>query len=106
MNTNTYWNGNGKYQALYDELAKLIPLAGEIPNLDKNLALDKLRQAGNAYYDLYDNGLDNLAKEFRQVFGFGGKWIAKQNFPDYQPLEDKVSEIILNAAKEQGIEVK
>lgn len=105
MKSKTYWGNKGKYQALANKLDELIPTQGSVCDPAKNKALEKFRKASNAYYDLYNNGLCNRASEFRKVFGFGGTWIAKQGFPYYQKLEDKLDEIILAAAKEQGIKI-
>lgn len=103
----TYWGGKGKHQALYEEVNKLIPDAGEVPNPRKNRALEKMRRAANCYYDLFNNGLCNRASEFRQVFGFGGTSIAEGRFKATDPkmimLEQKMDNIILAAAKEQNI---
>ncbi len=102
-NMKTYWDGKGKYWKLYAKLVAIIPDNGEVLNAEENPALEKLRRAGNCYYDLFNNGLCNRASEFRKVFGFAGTWIAKKGFPDYEPLETKMDEIILAAAKEQGV---
>ena len=101
--TNTYWGNKGKHQSLADKLQKLIPDEGSVPEPDKNPKLERLRVAINCYYDLFNNGLCNRAREFRKVFGFAGTWIAKQGFPYHAPLEQKMDEFILAAAKEQGI---
>jgi hypothetical protein len=95
-----YWGGKGRYQALYDKLSELIPDQG---NIEGSPALEKLRRASNCYYDLFNNGLCNRAKEFRQVFGFAGTWIAKEGFPYVKDLENKMDAFILAAAKEQRI---
>lgn len=97
----TYWNNKGKYEKLLSKLEKLIPSKGSVANTKDNPALEKLRIASNCYYDLFNNGLCNMAKEFRRVFGFGGMKIVKDGFPFYEPLETKMDEIILNATKEQ-----
>lgn len=104
----TYWDGEGKYQALYEKVNKLIPSEGDVLELRKNRALEKLRRAANCYYDLFNNGLCNRATEFRQVFGFGGTSISDGGYRDTDPkaimLEQKMDEIILAAAKEQNID--
>ena len=106
---NTYWGGKGKHQALYDEVNKLIPDAGEVPEPRKNRALEKMRKAANCYYDLFNNGLCNRATEFRQVFGFGGTSISEGGYRDTDPkallLEEKMDAIILAAAKEQNVQL-
>lgn len=102
---NMYWNEKGKHQALYNEVAKLIPDSGEVNEPRKNRALEKMRKAANCYYDMFNNGLCNRAAEFRRVFGFSGTWIARNGFPFYEPLETAMDEIILAAAKEQGVPI-
>lgn len=105
MSTNEkrYWDGSGKYQALADRLHERIPSEGSVADADKNPHLERFRIATNCYYDLFNNGLGNRAREFRKVFGFAGTWIAKAGFPYHAPLEQKMDEFILAAAKEQGI---
>ncbi len=115
---NTYWNHKGKYPKNQDALANLVPEEGEIPNADKNPALEQFRVASNCYYDLYNNGLCNRAEEFEKVFGFSGPYNeADENEDDQRPyidkgwwtqenvnrVEDAMNCIILAAAKEQGI---
>ncbi len=102
MKDTSYWNGYGRYQEQYAILRKLIPTEGALPNArSKNKALDKLRRAGNCYYDLYNNGLGNRAAEFRQVFGFGGTRIVKNRFKTDPTLEASLDQMILAAYKEQ-----
>lgn len=101
-----YWNQKGKYQKLYDVLQPLIPIMDACP--PNQPALDKLRRAGNCYYDLYNNGLCNRAAEFRRVFGFGGKVIMDErryrNQTEIDRLEAKldaaIDEFVLAAALE------
>lgn len=101
-----YWNDAGKYQDLYEKLDALLPSVGAVANPTENRCLEKLRKAANCYYDLYNNGLCNRATEFRSVFGFSGTPIPKARF-DYPVLQDRLDErmdeIILAAAKEQGL---
>lgn len=54
-NKNTYWNGNGKHQATYDECCKWLPKSGK----SNDVALEALRVASNAYYDYFNNGGGN-----------------------------------------------
>ena len=49
---NMYWHGRGKYQAYSDQLAALVPARGEA----ECKHIDRFRRAGNAYYDIYNNG--------------------------------------------------
>jgi len=101
--TKTYWAHGGKYKKLAEKLQERIPAEGSVPEPGKNPNLERLRIAVNCYYDLFNNGLCNRAREFRKVFGFAGTWIAKEGFPYHAPLEQKMDEFILAAAKEQGI---
>ena len=103
-----YWAGNGKYQAVYNELNKLIPSMGPVAEArGANRKLEKLRVAANCYYDLFNNGLCNRAAEFRRVFGFGGKVIADSHYSDRLPqsklLEETMDKIIYDAAVEQQL---
>ncbi len=101
---NSYWDGNGKYQDLYEKVNALIPSEGGVPLArGKNRKLEKLRVAANCYYDLFNNGLCNRAAEFRRVFGFGGSAIVKSHFHDTSALEEMMDDIILAAALEQGM---
>ena len=109
---NTYWNKKGKYQELADRLFRLIPHSGECEDKrGSNRRLEKFRKAGNCYYDLYNNLLGNRAAEFRAVFGFGGRGRFAYSSSAYrhqfkltsERVEPLMDEIILAAAKEQGI---
>lgn len=104
MEIRTYWNNQGKYQYIYQELRHLIPDKGKVESPRKNKALEKLRVAMNCYYDLNNNGLDNLASQFRVTFGFGGRAYARADFRDEkitEAIELKLDEIIINAFLEQ-----
>lgn len=104
---NTYWAGKGKHETEHSAVAKLIPPMDEVPNADRNPALEQYRVATNCYYDLYNNGLGNRNKEFIEIFGdFDGQ------IDDEDPLheltqeiidgvENKMNEIILAAYAEQ-----
>lgn len=103
---NTYWNSNGRYQELADQLQALIPVQGAVRDAKRNPALEKYRRAVNCYYDLYNNGLCNRVAEFRKVFG-----IASSNFKFgfgeysstmYDLVEAATDAIILAAAEEQN----
>lgn len=102
----SYWDKTGKYEDLYHALWELVPGSGSVREPKKNPALEKLRKASNCYYDLFNNGLCNRAREFYHVFGFSGKEIVRTRFRkgthDMDLLEYRMDEIVLNAAKEQG----
>lgn len=68
--TTTYWNNNGKHQQAVEVLNKLVPDFGSVVNPAKNKALEKFRKASGVYYDIYNNGLCNRAKQFK-VFNIG-----------------------------------
>lgn len=56
---NTYWNGKGKHQELYDRLrVELVPDEGEA----KTVRGEILRLTGNIYYDIMNNGGCNLGQ--------------------------------------------
>ena len=111
---NTYWNSKGTHQALANELNKLIPTVGEIKG-SKNKALEKFRKASNVYYDVFNNGLCNRGRAFTGIFKFNAsnyklarytKWGLVREI-DFNriivPMDKVMDEIILAAAKEQGI---
>jgi hypothetical protein len=104
--TQTYWSHKGKHEALNAELNKLVPYSGTVDNADDNPALETFRIASNCYYDLYNNGLCNRAKEFRKVFGFSGKNLQvdgdlTQELIDH--TETAMDKIIILAAHEQHL---
>jgi len=55
MSNNTYWNSNGKHQAAYQELSKLVPSSGPAGTVEGEM----LRAATRLYYDYYNNGMIN-----------------------------------------------
>jgi len=109
----TYWESKGQYQSLVEELTERLPAFDSVPNAKTtNKHLEKFRKAQNCYYDLYNNGLCNKAREFSIVFRIPGvPREIKQNYGHYDmiskstadAIEAKLDEIILAAAKEQGI---
>jgi len=109
----TYWENNGQYQNLVRPLAKQLPTFGSVPDAKTaNKHLEKFRKAQNCYYDLYNNGLCNKAREFSTVFRIPGvPREIKQNYryntlvckTTEELIEAKMDKIILAAAKEQGI---
>lgn len=104
-----YWNGRGEHQELAEKLEAMIPASGSVVDPTKNPALEKFRKASNCYYDLYNNGLCNCAKAFAKVFGIASSryrhmwdhWKFTQDL--YDKTEEVMSEIVLAAAKEQGL---
>jgi len=52
---NTYWNGQGKYQAEYNRLAELMPAMGAADTVAGEL----IRAASKLGHDFYNNGMGN-----------------------------------------------
>ena len=104
---NTYWDCRGKYQALSDRLNNLVPIKGAVVG-SKNRQLERFRKAGNAYYDIFNNGGMNRSGSIRGFFGFGMSSM-RDGFGSYNwnkiysVVEPKMDEIILAAAVEQGM---
>lgn len=68
-----YWSEQGRHQALVTPLQALIPAVGEVPQGKKqNKHLERFRKAMNCYYDLYNNGLCNRAREFSRLYKLAG----------------------------------
>jgi len=69
----TYWNNKGLYQAESNKLERLVPAHGACEDAKgSNKHLDRFRRAMNCYYDLYNNGLCNRAREFSILFRIPG----------------------------------
>ena len=104
------WGLNQGFKSLADQLTELLPMQGKCEfSRSKNKHLDKFRRAQNAAYDLFNNGLCNQRGLFVSVFGDAPTQKATFYFTktQWQFWEDRVEEIltpiILDAAKEQGI---
>jgi len=109
----TYWTGQGRYQAQADALEKLLPIFGEVEDgKGANKHLETFRRAVNCYYDVYNNGLCNRAREFSTLFKIAG--VAKEinsrrangmlSMDTQERIEDKMSLFILAAFQEQFVE--
>jgi hypothetical protein len=107
----TYWNEQGTYQTIAEALQGLVPAIGEVPEgKTTNKALERFRRAQNCYYDLYNNGLGNRAREFSTLFRIPGvPREIKQNY-HYNflvssltegAIENKMDGFILDAHREQ-----
>ena len=98
----TYWESKGLYQAEADALQKLLPPFGEVPdNKMANKYLERFRKAVNCYYDLYNNGLCNRAREFSTVFRIPGvPREIKQNYR-YNTLVFPATEVAIDAKMDQ-----
>ena len=99
----TYWDGKGLYQAKVDALEKLLPSFGEVPdNKVTNKHLEKFRKASNCYYDLYNNGLCNRAREFKTLFCIPVLREIKQNYKS-NFLVSSVTEDAIDAKMDQFV---
>jgi hypothetical protein len=107
----TYWEEKGTYQTQAEELQALLPYSGEVEKgKTTNKALERFRKAQNCYYDLYNNGLCNRAREFSTVFRISGvPREIKQNYGyNYlvssvteDAIDKRMDELIMNAYAEQ-----
>ena len=71
--SDTYWDDKGRYNDEINALQAIIPRSGSVAYpRSKNKHLERFRKAMNAYYDLYNNGLWNRAREFANLFKFYG----------------------------------
>ena len=104
------WGCNQGFSHLNNNLNDLLPFEGrcEFPN-SKNKALDKFRRAQNAAYDLFNNGLGNQRALFKSIFGWsvGVRDTSYATKMQWSMWEDRVEEVLtpimLEAAKEQGV---
>ncbi len=69
MTIKTYWDKTGTHQATYNQLWKLIPSSGPVEK--GRPALERLRKATNAYYDIFNNGGWNRRHSITSIFGSG-----------------------------------
>lgn len=101
-----YWDGNGTYQTVYEQLKALVPVSGSVNRPYSNKALERMRIAANCYYDLYNNGLCNRARQFAKIFKMSSVPYRSDywNHTTYsEVLDAKMDAIILAAAEEQNI---
>ena len=109
----TYWTGQGRDQLKADALEKRLPIFGEVEDgKGANKHLETFRRAVNCYYDVYNNGLCNRAREFSTLFKIAG--VAKEinsrrangmlSMDTQERIEDKMSLFILAAFHEQFAE--
>jgi len=107
----TYWQEKGTYQTQAEELQALLPTFGEVDKgKTTNKALERFRKAQNCYYDLYNNGLCNRAREFSTVFRIVGvsRMIRERrhcgdmlNTYTEMAIDKKMDDIIMDAYREQ-----
>jgi len=100
----TYWNGNGTYQGFIDKLSEEIPLEGAV----EDKAIDRLRRAINAYYDIFNNaGCNSAGRKVAYFFPGVMSYINSHHKIDWSVVEEmtepKMDEIILKVAKKKGL---
>ena len=62
------WGVNEGYKDLCDKLTELLPFEGRCESpMSKNKHLEKFRRAQNAAYDLFNNGLCNKSRLFKDI---------------------------------------
>jgi len=105
------WGVNSGFKHLADKLNDLLPFEGRCEKpMSSNKHLEKFRRAQNAAYDLFNNGLCNRIGLFNSVYGFAPTMSQTHHAMSttWSNWEDMVEEIltpiILNAAKEQGVQ--
>lgn len=112
----TYWDNTGRYQDLALALQKLVPASGPVEKYWKNKELERFRKASCAYYDTFNNGGCNRMKSISRFFGADVTswlrlmWSNRKHFNGlngwdkiHKYTEPKMDEIILAAAREQGL---
>jgi hypothetical protein len=101
-----YFTGEGRYQEYMNRLLPLIPDFGPVELHQQYVALEKLRQALHCYYDLYNHGLANNARQAHKIFGFGSApfKISDEKFDPiyYSRVDLRMDEFVIKAATEQG----
>jgi hypothetical protein len=106
-----YWNEEGFHQTIAEALQGLIPAIGEVPEgKTTNKALERFRRAQNCYYDLYNNGLINRAREFSTLFKIPGvpREIKRNFYSNFlvssdteDAIDNKMDRFIIEAYAEQ-----
>ena len=93
-----------------DKLTELLPFEGRCEfQKTNNKHLEKFRRAQNAAYDLFNNGLCNKSRLFRDIYGWsvGYRDTSYANRMTWSHWENRVEEvltpIIIAAAIEQGV---
>ena len=104
--SNRYWDDRGRYNDESKALQALIPFSGTVAYpRTKNQHLERFRKAVNAYYDLYNNGLWNRAREFANLFKLYGlrdvMRYGELNENTTRTIESIMDEYVLLAYKEQ-----
>jgi hypothetical protein len=97
----SYWCNNGRFQTVGDTIKKFIPVSG--PCGKNQPKLEALRKAINCYYDLFNNGLCNRAREFRSVFGFSPRKLYHEYSTTEIDFQHNVMNLRLNLAMDRFI---
>ena len=101
------WGINSGFKHLQEELDCLVPFQGMCENpRTKNKYLEKYRQASNAAYDLFNNGLCNRKPLFKKIFGFAPntRYASSVSWKQWEErVEEIFTPIMIAAAKEQGV---
>ena len=114
---NAEWGCTKVTKDLAKKLTNLehFPLQGEVEDKKNNPALEKFRKAQNVVYDIFNNGLENRARQCR--FALNGLTKADLALPSYyanhyysgnwdqieELVEEKFTPIVMAAAEEQGL---
>ena len=106
----TSWGIHEGFKTAVDKLNELLPFEGRVEySQSKNKNLEKFRKAQNAMYDLFNNGLCNQSRLFKDIYGWsvGYRETSYANKMTWSHWEDRVEEvlppIIQKAIKEQGV---
>ena len=104
------WGINIGFKHLADKLNDLLPIEGRCEKpMSSNKNLEKFRRAQNAAYDLFNNGLCNRRGLFNNVYGWAPTqsstyYASKDTWSQWEDnVEEILTPIIINAAKEQGV---
>ena len=104
------WGVHEGFKTAVDRLNNLLPIEGRVEySQSKNKNLEKFRKAQNAMYDLFNNGLCNKSRLFKDIYGWsvGYRETSYANRMTWSHWEDRVEEvltpIIQKAIKEQGV---
>lgn len=109
----TLWSGNSPFNAKAGALDSLIPAMGEIPEKNKNPALEDFRKLSNAYYRFYNDGdsFGKLWQMFRKYgverpddFGYHREQVLRSSSGS-EYLERLAEAVIDPAFKEQNLEI-
>jgi hypothetical protein len=98
---NTYWFDNGRLQSMHDQLLKLIPDEGDFPS-DQPKA-NRLLKALRLYYDIYNNGGCNCAREIRSFFGASANAACNDDADAIAKIEKVMDKAILDAFHEANL---